>query len=176
MAFKAEDGTGLSDANGYIDAAFFKEYHDDRGRSYNDPDTGNPYPDAELQKAIVVASDFIDAKFRFVGMRKKTTQSMEWPRWDAYYWDGRVARDVPAEVKECVAELALKQLSSDIAPDPTYHESNRPVISERETVGPIETSTQFVQGGVPPVEFRAYPFAEKKLKELIITGVRVERI
>lgn len=175
MAFVAEDGTGLPNSNGYITAQFFKDYHGDRGRDLTDPDTSVPYTDDKIQQAIVVASDYLDAKFTFIGMREKTTQAMEWPRVNAFYQDGRHALGVPVEVQECVAELALKQLSGEIAPDPIYDASNRLVTAERKKVGPIEKESKYTEGGAP-VPFRMYPFAEARLRELIVTGQFLQRV
>ena len=169
MAFVAENGSGLSNANGYITVAFFKEYHGDRGRD------SSAFGTTQIQQAIVVSSDFLDAKFTFIGMRKLTTQSMEWPRTDAFYMDGRIASGVPVEVSEATAELAFKQLTSEVAPDPTYDPSNRLVTAQKNKVGPIEQDTKFTDGG-SPILFRSYPLAERKLKELIVNGSFVERV
>lgn len=168
MAFVVETGTGLSNSNGYVDVTFFKDYHKDRGRDFS------AFGTTQIQQAIVVASDFLDTKFTFIGIRRLTTQNMEWPRVDAFYMDGRAALLVPIEVQEATAEIALKQLSGEIAPDPTYDASNRLVTQDRSKVGPIEKETRFVDGGVP-IDFRSYPFAEKRLKELIINGSFLER-
>lgn len=175
MAFVLEDGSGLSNSNGYIDEAFFVTYLTDRGRSLIDPLTSVQYITALINSAIVVSSDFLDGKFEFIGIRKLSTQSMEWPRVSASYQDGRQAEFVPVEVQEAVAELALKQLAEEIAPDPEYSDTNQPVTFLHQRVGPIEEKTSFVDGG-SPILFRQYPFAEQKLKELIINGRFVERI
>ncbi len=175
MAFVVEDGTGLSNSNGYISDTFFTEYHTDRGRDLNDPDTAAAWTVAQINAATVVASDFIDSKFFFVGLRLLATQSMEWPRTNAFYNDGRIASGVPVEIEECVAELALKQLSGEIAPDPEYSDTNTPVTQLRQKVGPIEEETHFGDGG-NPISFRAYPFAEEKMKELVLNGNFVERV
>lgn len=174
MAFVVETGTGLSNSNSYITVDFFKDYHDDRGRSIVDG-SGNSVGSSVIKAALVVASDYIDTKFTFIGIRSLTTQNMEWPRVDAFYQDGRIANGIPIEIQECVAELALKQLSSDIAPDPTYDDSNRLITKQRNKVGPIEQETEFGSNG-SPISFRAYPFAERRLKELIITGTLLERV
>ncbi len=53
----------IDGANAYIDVAYFTKYHASRGNS-----TGNP-SNAAAQAAIVQATDYIDAKYRFVGIK-----------------------------------------------------------------------------------------------------------
>ena len=174
MAFVLEDGTGLSDSNGYQTVADFVIYHNDRGNSLIDPDTEVQYTDVEIQQAIVVASDFVDVKFTFKGIRLLVTQNMEFPRVSAFYDDGATILGVPKEIKECVSELALKQLSSPIAPDPEWDDSGRYVIKKKDQVEDLIEEREYSNSGVPS-DFRAYPFAEKRLKELIVGGRYLER-
>lgn len=55
--------TSIDGANAYIDAAFFNSYHASRGNS-----TGNP-SSAALQGAIVKASDYLDQRYRYAGVK-----------------------------------------------------------------------------------------------------------
>jgi hypothetical protein len=176
VALIVETGTGLSNANGYVSVEFFKTYHGDRGRAFVDPTTSLDYTDDQIGSAIILATDFIDAKFQFTGVRTLDSQCLEWPRVSAYYRDGRIALGVPKEVAECAAELALKQLTgTELAPDPQYDDSLRQTVARREKVGPIEEDVRFTEGGAP-IRFKAYPFAERRMKELILNGRYLERI
>lgn len=176
MPFTLETGSGTPGANAYISATFFVDYHTTRGRSLIDPDTDAQWTTGQIEAAIVVASDFLDAKFRYVGIREKVEQGREWPRTNAFYADdGRVADGVPIEVQEACAELAVRQLSAEIAPDPTYDASLRPVERTLEQVGPIREEIEFAEGG-HPIMFKAYPIAERKMKYLLVTGNFVERV
>jgi len=169
MAFVVETGAGLSDANAYLSVAAFKAYHDDRGNSYYG------YSDTLIEQAIVRASDYLDTRFGFIGMRLQVTQSMEWPRTNAFYWDGRTASSmVPAEVMEAVAEYALRALSKSLTPDPVADSSGRNVQSETKTVGPISVSKQYSQAG-SFVSFTPYPIVDNRLRELVLTGRSVLR-
>jgi hypothetical protein len=168
MPFVVESGLGLPDSNGYISVASFKAYHDDRGNSYA------TYSDALIEKAIVRASDYLDTRFSFIGIRRLVTQKMEWPRYNAFYHDGRIADSVPIEIAEACAEYALRSLAAALAPDPVSDTSGRMVTSETKEVGPISTSKTFARGG-SATSFKPYPIVDATLKELVNSGNRVLR-
>lgn len=176
MAFLQETGSGLASANSYSSISFFTTFHTDRGRSLIDPTTSAVYTDAQIQAALVLCSDFLDTKFTFIGYRLNNTQAMEWPRVGAYYRDGRYATGVPVEVEEATVELALKVLQGvELVPDPGFDASLRPVQAETKKVGSILKSTEYAEGG-GYIDFKAYPFAEKRLKELVVRGKRLLRV
>lgn len=119
MAFTVETGSGLANANAYIDLAFALEHHTDRG---NIVWTHAGVTDAMREPAIIRASDYIDKRFgrRFRGQRKLLGQSMEWPRLDAFDDDGFLidASAVPRKLKMACAEYALRALVLHVlAPD-----------------------------------------------------------
>lgn len=176
MAFVVETGAGLTDSNAFLSVAEFVEYHTDRGNTLIDPATEAQYLDAQIQAALIKASDFIEAKFTFVGIRSNVNQAMEWPRVDAYYQDGRRALRVPVEVRECVAELAYRALlGADLAPDPAFDAGLRPITGLRQKVGAIEEETRYQDGGAW-IDFKPYPFAERRMKELIREGQTLLRV
>lgn len=178
MAFVQETGAGLPNANAYVSVDFVDEYGTDRGGDTVAEfsawfDLGTP----EKQAAIIRATDYIDGgRYRFIGIRKSTAQSLEWPRVDARYRDDdRAALGVPAEVQVACAELAF--LTADgtrLAPNPEYDDTGRFVEQLREKVGPIETDTRYSQAGAPAT-FRKYPRVDKILRFLLITGNDVLR-
>lgn len=168
MAFVVETGTGLANSNAYTSVSAFKSYHDDRGNSYSG------YTDSQIEKAIVCASDYLDIRFTFIGYRRNVSQSMEWPRYQAFYRDGRLANGVPVEIAEACAEYALRALAAPLAPDPVADTSGRMVISETNQVGPISTSKQFSRDGSPAM-FKPYPTVDSRLREIVITGQHVMR-
>ncbi len=119
MPFVPETGVGLSNSNSFITVAYFKDYHGIRGNSLKDS-AGVDFTDEVIQQALVKTSDYLEAKFTYIGIREVTSQAMEWPRVDAYYRDGRIVQGVPVEMQECTAELALKVLNgTELAPDPS---------------------------------------------------------
>jgi len=119
MTFTPETGSGLSDANAYIDLAFALEHHTDRS---NVVWTHMSVTDSMRQSAIIRATDYVDKRFgrRFRGQRKLLNQALEWPRLDAFDDDDFLlsASDVPRKLKMAVAEYAIRALVLNVlAPD-----------------------------------------------------------
>jgi hypothetical protein len=118
MAFTVEDGTGVADANAYIDADYFAEYHGDRGRDLTD------YANPAIEAAIVKATDYIEQRFgrKFRGYKGMKEQGLEWPRIGAYDDDGYAwSYIVPSQVQKATAEYALIVLQlvwDELLPNP----------------------------------------------------------
>lgn len=98
MAFVVEDGTGLTDANSYVEVDYADEYHSDRG---NTAWTGT---DAVKQSALVKATDYIEQAYagRWIGDALTDDQSLSWPR---------DAEGVPDKLAQAVCLLALEALA-----------------------------------------------------------------
>lgn len=171
MAFVLEDGTGLSNSNAYVDVPFVTSYWSDRGGA---PSAWTDLGSTAKQGLIVKACDYIDYRFRWRGYRQLSTQGMEWPRLNAKRDDGTLVTGIPTEVKEAVAEYAVRAASSDLAPDPVYQDENALLEAKREKVGPIETEYRFGAAG-SVVTFRKYPIADKRVRELVWGGQRLLR-
>lgn len=174
MAFTVADGTGKADANAYIDASFFKSYHDERGNDYSSLVTNDP---GDIEKAIVLATDYIETRWgdRFKGSPEfPDTQFLSFPRKNLYDREGRLIEGIPKRLKQAVAEYALRALSNPLAPDPEQNSSQLQVKSETSKVGPIETTTEYT----PNYQFalrQPYPKADRMLKPYVIPGGRVIR-
>lgn len=170
MAFVVETGAGLANANAYITVAYFKTYHTDRGNGFS-------ASDKVLEHNIIKATDYIDQRWRgkFVGFRENITQSLEWPRVSAFYSDGRIAADIPREVQQATAEYALRSLTGELAPDPVYDETNRPIREKEEQVGPISERVRYAGEGAV-TSFRKYPLADNLLRELTYLGSELKRV
>lgn len=129
MALVVEDGTGLTNAESFISVANADARHTALG---NTAWTG---ADAVKEAALRKATNYMEGAYRqaWKGTKWTRTQALSWPRFNAYVdgWliDGNI---VPAEVANACADLALKALSEELAPD-----LERAVI--REKIGPIET-------------------------------------
>lgn len=167
--FNVQDDDGLvSAANAYIDVDFFKDYHDSRGNDYSS------YSDAQIKVAIVKATDHLDQRFRYRGVKKNDRQVTQFPRIHLYDRDGDFVEGVPQEVKEADAEYAFRALSSSLQPDPDLDSSGRPVRSKREKVGPIETETEWLGTSA---QLANYPAADLKLKRAgyVVEGNRLRR-
>lgn len=171
MALVLQNDTGsVPNANAYIDVAFFKAYHDDRGNDYT---TVPPATDDDLAKKIIIATDYVDTRFRYIGCRLiGRQQATEWPRQSAYDLDRYAVIGIPMEVKEATAEYALRALMGDgpLNPDPSRDESGAAIQSKSEQVGPIQESVTYVGGAT--VTMPKYPAADQKLRKsgLVLNG------
>jgi len=199
MAFTLEDGTGVANANAYIDETFADTFHGDRGNT-----TWTIANTADKQSAIIRATDYVDKRFgaRFRGYKEHHDQGLEWPRISAFdnddfLWDG-----VPAPLEKAVAEYALIALQISLLPLPARPYStldpatgsvtsgvSGQVVSKREKVGPLEEETRYSDVSknayrtkpaaassplVSDFNLPEYPVADEWLKELLKNGFAVE--
>lgn len=165
MAFTVEDGSGVEDANAYIEIAFADEYFTDRAITTW---TGT---DAAKQAAIIKATDYIDKVYgnRFLGYKNDEDQSLSFPRNDEDEEDG-----LPKALMQATAEYALRALSAPLAPDPTTSATGKLITAERKKVGPIEKEFQYSEAtGVETL--KPYPAADMLLSSLITSGSRAIR-
>lgn len=129
MSLVVETGEGLSTAESYISVAGADARHTAFG---NTAWTGaNDAKEAALRRATA----YIEQAYRelWKGTRLYRAQALSWPRYGACV-DGfdLPSTEVPAEVANACADLALKALAGDLNADLT-----RTII--REKVGPLET-------------------------------------
>ncbi len=122
MALTPEDGTGLANADALVDLATVDAYHTALGSAAW---TGT---DAIKEEAIRRASNFLNTSFSWKGYPiNGRTQAMSWPRHDVVDRNGySVASDeVPIEIKNATAEVALRELTTPgtMTPDVTPSEA-----------------------------------------------------
>ena len=120
MAFVLEDGTGLAAANAFLSVAGYKSWADDRGHSYA------AHSDAQIETAIVRATDYLSEKFTWSGYRLNgRNQGLAWPRTGVTDTGGyAVASDeVPSEIEKATAEIAKLELASPGTMAPAYTQS-----------------------------------------------------
>jgi hypothetical protein len=112
MAFLVEDGTGLAGATSYTTLIFADSYHADRG---NGAWSGAA---SVKQRALIKATDYLERRYEWRGLRATETQALKWPRVAVLDMElTPVASDsVPAEIQKAVAELALLALTEDLEP------------------------------------------------------------
>lgn len=133
-------------------------------------------PNSNIEKAIVVATDYLDHRFRFVGEKSRVDQRTQWPRISAEDANGDLRSGIPSEVKEACAEYAFVALSTGaLNPTPTRDDSGVAVKLKREKVGPIEEETEFVESATYALP--KYPVADQRLKAsgLVIAGRQLRR-
>lgn len=157
MALSVQDDTGLvTGANGYISVDWFKSYHSDRGQTVTALDPA-------IEAAIIKATDYVDQRFHFVGRRSNgRQQTTEWPRISAEDRDGYGIDGLPTELKEAVAEYAMRALTIVLNPDVESSTTGAAILSKSETVGPISESTTFASPG--QIQLPKYPAADSKLR------------
>jgi hypothetical protein len=97
MPLIAEDGSGLPDANAYIDIPYASAYL--LGEQLK---AWEALGEAEQESAIIRATRYIDS-LEFLGTRKTLEQGLAWPRSSVTY-EGFEITGIPAAVKKATAE------------------------------------------------------------------------
>lgn len=141
MALIVEDGSIVAGAESYISVADATTYHTNRGNSAWD----NVASDTEREQLLRKATEFMVETYRsrWSGSRVNTVQALDWPRYFVpipditganYGCPAYVANNVvPIEVQRACAELALRAIAGDLAPDLSQQKISV-------TVGPISTT------------------------------------
>lgn len=156
MAFVVQGDVPIASANAYVDAAYFSAYHADRGTDVSS------YTTADVQFAIVRASQYLDVRFEYIGERVSSNQELEWPRQFAYDDRGNSVVGVPIAVKYAICEYALRALTVALLADPIQaDESGRPVKVREEAVGPIVEKIEYERGAT--YSMPDYPMADRLL-------------
>lgn len=156
--FVVEDGTGLPDANSlvsveYADAYFtLRDNHSWEG------------VDAEKQAWLVQATDYVVARFRFVGKPLTSDQALPFPRTGTGY------PLMPPNLLKAVCEYAVRAKTAPLAPDIAVDETGRVVAGKTEKVGPIEDTVSYAVSGKASdiMLFKPYPAADMLLRGLIM--------
>lgn len=162
MALIVEDGSGLPNAESYLSVADANDYHKKRGNTaWSDLST----EDKEI--CLRRATDYMVQVYRlnWAGVRKEDIQALDWPRYlvprlDAealysYYEED----EVPTEVKNACAELALRAISGDLAPDLDR-------LTKREKLDKIEIEYDTVNG----LPYKKYRAIDNMLRPLMKAG------
>jgi hypothetical protein len=129
MALIVETGAGAANSESYISVANADARQTALGNTAWTGDT------AAKESALRNATIYMTGAYRsrWTGYRITASQALDWPRVGvcADYWS--VASDiVPTEVANACADLAVKALTGELAPD-----LERGIV--REKVGPLET-------------------------------------
>lgn len=125
MAIDTTPGSPTADS--YVSVADADAYW---AKRTTDAWTAALIPDKE--SALVRATSYVDAEYRWRGTKAAPTQALAWPRYDVYVDDWPLdSTIIPRQVKDAVCELALKALAGELAADVAPQQ----VIEQ--TVGPI---------------------------------------
>src|SRR5688500_17706737 len=117
MPLIKENGTGLANANSYADVAESDAYHTDHlwATTWTSASTTNK------EKALALATRFIDLAHQFNGLKLTDTQALQWPRTDAPNPDrgDHFASDaLPADLVKATCELAREVIALDRSKEP----------------------------------------------------------
>ena len=115
MVIVAEDGTGLTNANSYVDLTWVDSYFAGRGNIEWADATDN-----DKLVALIKATDYLDVVYNFVGTKASSTQALEWPRAGAEDKYGEPLVGIPTILKKAAAELALRALSTTLLDDTDF--------------------------------------------------------
>jgi hypothetical protein len=171
MTLIVEDGTGLSNSNGYVSEAYVTAYFADRGGN----SAWTAATTAAREAAIVLATDYIDIRFGFRGRILMEDQNLQWPRSGIFNEFGTEISGLPTEVEKATAEYAVRSLTASLAPDPTAEATGTGIRRQRVKAGQVETETEYATPGVPAL-FRPYPTADKLLRPFLSSlGARAIR-
>jgi len=143
-----EDGSGLANAESYISAAGA----DARMSAIGDA-TWAVLTTAQKEEALRRSTIYMEQAYRgrWTGLRMTREQALSWPRYgvcvDGFYLP---SDEVPADIANACADLALKAAAGDLNEDLT-----RGVV--REKIGPIET--EYDRNSPQSVRYRAVDMA-----------------
>lgn len=148
MTIKVQDEHGsIEAANSYADVAAVRAYWSDRGVDLS------AKTDEELASALVKATDYLDARYRWVGYQLHRLQGTQWPRGGVTSF----LRGIPPALTNATCMLAQRALSKPLLPDPTRDASGQRVESKLTEVGPIKTQVKFAQVNSPRDLAPEYP-------------------
>ena len=115
MSLIIEDGSGLTNAESYIDLAYLQAYATKRGLDITGITETN----------IIKGQDYFESAYQFKGTKLVETQALAFPR----YINNEVV--YPVRIKNAVCELAIKSKSNELLADTER-------ATKREKVGDIE--------------------------------------
>lgn len=148
MALTVQDNTGLSDADSYVSVAAFKTYCLNRGLDIAG------MTDGIIEEKLRLATDYMDAKWRYKGTRLESSQSTEFPRDGLTDWTGVTITGITKRVKDACCDLAFAAYSDGTL----FQNLDRGGRIKSETVGPLSvTYADDAPAG------KCYESAERKL-------------
>lgn len=170
MALTVEDGSVVANADAYVETSYVDTYATD----YMNNSNWASLTDSVKERNIRRATQYIDGNFgnKFGGYRHDEDQELEWPREYAYRNGTYLIDDstIPKEVKQAVAELAVKLASSDLSDLFTDVEQTQSMFMTRSKLGDLEEEIRYSN----PIWKRQFEALRTILAPLINIG-RVER-
>lgn len=126
---------------------------------------------AAKEAALREATQYLDGAFDWIGDLQSDTQSLAWPRLNAYITMGPfrgklVTESYPQKIKDATCELALQALSERLEPV-----QDRGGDIKRERVGDLEV--EYMDGARST---KSFGFARKLLRGYYRGGNRLKRV
>ena len=148
MAIIKEDGTGLADANVYADLADFKTWADNRAMDYAG------FSDPQIEGALVVATEWMDARYTFKGETLSDTQALSLPT-DTV--------SINRAILSATCHIASYELAGLLTPanDATG------IKSVRKKLDALETETVYQDGST---QKQSYLLIDNLLKKYTVSG------
>ena len=139
-----ENGQGLSNSESYVDESYVNAYFLKRGNTEWDSITNK-------ESRIILAMDFIENNYTYIGTKLVSTQSLSFPR----LINGETV--YPVAIKNALCELALKANSGDLLQD-----TGKTTI--REKVGTLEVEYDANQD-----DLTSYNYVNKLLAPYLVS-------
>ena len=148
---------GGASSNSYISNADVDAYWSARNNT-----TWSAATSAAQDAALIEATQYLDSKYQWIGYIASTTQSLGWPRTEAYDREGRELSDmIPVAVSSAAAELALQALSGRLVAVGSATGKD----TSKEKVGDIEV--EYFEAKSASAE---YNYVDQLLKSLVINS------
>jgi hypothetical protein len=173
MALVVEDGTGLENADSYVDVAFADAYV---AAYVASTDAWDELDEPTKEKKLREAAAWLDGTFgaQFVGIRGSQTQGLEWPRCGAVDVDGFPVEGVPLAVKRAQVEaaaVAAANPTDSLTPQASAGGATL-IKSETKVLGPLEKSVEYagegkLDAGSTVAQKGAATPAQKKASQLL---------
>jgi hypothetical protein len=166
----------VENANAYVDVALMKSYHAERGVDLSS------YTDDRLSQALVLATDFLDSRYSFIGVPLRALQGTQCPRYLSTHNDNaRFPQDYNtlepaylittqqwAALTRACCQLAYRELKkpNGLMPDPTFDGTGQRVSKKTTKAGPVETSIEYAQGSAMDPLVPNYPAVDLLLRNV----------
>lgn len=164
MAFVPEDGTGLPDANSFVDVAYADDYFTTLG---NTTWTGD---ESQKQAWLIQATAYIIIAFGSrLGcyLKLNDAQALPFPT---------KQNGMPLALLNATCEYAVRAKAGPLMPDPVVDATGFSVVTTKKVVGPIEKEFSVVGGGSGPVLFRSYPYPDTMMRSILCAGAGGNRV
>jgi len=158
--FIVEDGSGVEDANAYIEISDADEIIS----NYGDSSDWSSATQAQKENAIREATRYLDLHYIWDGY-KVYEGILQWPRYEIYDEDDNyMAEDeIPDRILQAVSYLALKIMEGDTLLEDFQNEGE--VKRTKDIVGPITEEREYVTGELPE---KTYQVVDKLVAPFVI--------